>query len=70
VAIRKQEFYEGAALHLLARTGGITSVRYEAPFFLVNQLSVLLKYSTRARSPWGSLSRRMSRYFYTTGRLN
>jgi hypothetical protein len=38
MAIRKQEFYEGAALH----------------FFILNQhLFVLLKYSTRGRSPWG-----------------
>ena len=52
--IRKQEFYEGAALHLLARTGKVTSIRYEAPFFHLNdRLSVLLKYSTRVRSPWG-----------------
>ena len=54
MAIKKQEFYEGAALHLLARTGGITSIRYVPPFFLVNdQFRVLLKYSTRSRSPWG-----------------
>jgi hypothetical protein len=54
MAIKKQEFYEGAALHLLARTGGITSIRYEAPFFLLNDfLLVYLKYSTRGRSPWG-----------------
>jgi len=54
MAIKKQEFYEGAALHLLARTGGITSIRYGAPFFLLNdQLLVYLKYSTRGRSPWG-----------------
>jgi len=54
MAIRKQEFYEGAALHLLARTGGITSIRYEAPFFFFNKyLLAYLKYSTRGRSPWG-----------------
>jgi hypothetical protein len=54
MAIKKQEFYEGAALHLIARTGQITSVRYEAPFFLLNdRLWVLLKYCTRGRSPWG-----------------
>lgn len=54
MAIKKQEFYEGAALHLLARAGGITSIQYESPFFLLNdQLLVLLKYSTRGRSPWG-----------------
>jgi hypothetical protein len=54
MAIRKQEFYEGAALHLIARTGQISSIRYDAPFFLLNnRLSVLLKYSTKGRSPWG-----------------
>ena len=54
MAIKKQEFYEGAALHVVARGGQITSVQYEAPFFLLNdRLSVLLKYSTKVRSPWG-----------------
>jgi hypothetical protein len=54
MAIKKQEFYEGAALHLLARSGGITTVRYEAPFFILNShLLIYLKYSTRGRSPWG-----------------
>jgi hypothetical protein len=54
MAIKKQEFYEGAALHLLARGGRIESIRYEAPFFLLNDsLSVLIKYSTKGRSPWG-----------------
>jgi len=54
MAIKKQEFYEGAALHLLARTGGITSISYEPPLFVVNNhLLVLLKYCTKGRSPWG-----------------
>jgi hypothetical protein len=54
MAIAKQAFYEGAALHLLARTGAVLSIRYEAPFFLLNKhLLVLIKYSTRNRSPWG-----------------
>ena len=54
MAIRKQEFYEGAALHLLARSGNIQGIRYEHPFFLLNEnLLVHLKYSTRKRSPWG-----------------
>ncbi len=54
MAIKKQEFYEGAALHLLARAGQISSLRYELPFFVFNdRLSVLLKYSTKGRSPWG-----------------
>ena len=54
MAIKKQEFYEGAALHLLARAGGISSIRYETPFFRINDyLLVHLKYSTKTRSPWG-----------------
>lgn len=54
MAIKKQEFYEGAALHLLARTGVIANLQYETPFFIINdQLLALLKYSTRGRSPWG-----------------
>src|ERR1700719_3100931 len=54
MGIKKQEFYEGAALHLLAKSGTIASIRYEAPlFFLNSHLMVLLKYSTRGRSPWG-----------------
>lgn len=54
MAIKKQEFYEGAALHLLARSGGITSIRYEPPLFMMNnRLLVRLKYSTKGRSPWG-----------------
>lgn len=52
--IQKQEFYEGAALHQLARSGKITSLEYEAPFFIINgNLFVCLKYSTRNRTPWG-----------------
>jgi hypothetical protein len=54
MAIRKQEYYEGAALHILARKGVITSIRYDAPFFWINKrLLVLLKYCTKIRSPWG-----------------
>jgi hypothetical protein len=54
MAIRKQEFYEGAALHLLARNGSIRSIRYNPPLFLVNdEVFLLLKYSTKGRSPWG-----------------
>ena len=42
MTIKKQEFYEGAALHILACTGEITAIRYEAPFFLLNnRLAVL-----------------------------
>jgi hypothetical protein len=54
MAIKKQEFYEGAALHILVRDGKIKNIRYEQPFFLLNEdILVLLKYSTRGRSPWG-----------------
>src|SRR6266436_4911926 len=54
IAIKKQEFYEGAALHRLARNGAIKSLRYDPPLFIVNDsVQVLLKYSTRVRSPWG-----------------
>jgi hypothetical protein len=54
MAIKKQEFYEGAALHLLARGGSIRHIRYVPPFFHINdKFAVLLKYSTRGRSPWG-----------------
>jgi hypothetical protein len=52
--IKKQDFYEGAALSLIARTGAIGSIGYSAPFFLLNnRVSILLKYSTKGRSPWG-----------------
>jgi hypothetical protein len=52
--IRKQEFYEGAALHLLSRSGRIESLVYQPPLFLLNgSISILLKYSTKGRSPWG-----------------
>lgn len=54
MGIKKQEFYEGAALHLLARNGSIRSIRYEPPLFVVNdEVLVLLKYCTKGRSPWG-----------------
>ena len=52
MGIKKQEFHEGAALHLLTRSGEITSLKYGPPFFLVNNnLLIHLKYSTRGRSP-------------------
>lgn len=54
MAIRKQDFYEGAALYLLIRSGRITDIRYEPPLFVLNnRLLVHLKYSTKGRSPWG-----------------
>lgn len=52
--IRKQEFYEGAALHQLAQAGNGTTFKHDPPFFLVdNRLLVHLKYCTKGRSPWG-----------------
>lgn len=54
MGIRKQEFYEGAALHLLVRGGKVLSIRYKTPFFTLNdRIAVLIKYSTKGRSPWG-----------------
>lgn len=54
MAIKKQEFYEGAALHLLARSGRITALQYAPPLFTLNDsIKVLIKYSTKGRSPWG-----------------
>ena len=54
MAIKKQAFYEGAALHILARSNLITTIRYESPFFLINDsLLVYLKFTTKVRSPWG-----------------
>ncbi|MEO8360409.1 MAG: hypothetical protein ABI672_10300 [Vicinamibacteria bacterium] len=53
MSITKQEFYEGAAIYRLARQGEIRTIHYDSPFFFVNgTLSVLLKYSTKGRSPW------------------
>ena len=53
MALKKQEFYEGAALHLLVRSGRLVGLRYEDPFFVVNgRVACYLKYCTRNRSPW------------------
>jgi hypothetical protein len=54
MAIQKQEFYEGAALHQLIRGCGGAKIAFVAPFFVLNDhLRVHLKYSTGVRSPWG-----------------
>jgi hypothetical protein len=54
MAISKQDFYEGAALNLIARTGQIAGIINRAPFYILNgTVAVMLKYSTRGRSPWG-----------------
>lgn len=54
MAIKKQEFYEGAALHQLVRTSGIKSIQYDAPFFVLDShLLVYLKHNAKGRSPWG-----------------
>jgi len=53
MAIKKQEFYEGAALHQLIRGSPGTHVVYAAPFFVFDaRLQVHIKYSTAKRSPW------------------
>lgn len=54
MAIQKNEFYEGAALHQLARGSDTLRIRHDPPFFVVNDtLLIYLKYSTKGRSPWG-----------------
>jgi hypothetical protein len=54
MAIAKQDFYEGAALNIVARTGLIAGIINHAPFYILNgRVAVLLKYSTKGRSPWG-----------------
>lgn len=54
MSIKKQEFYEGAALHQLACANSATKVCADPPFFLLDdRVLALLKYSTRNRSPWG-----------------
>jgi hypothetical protein len=54
MGIKKQEFYEGAALHQLVRGSSGVQISYSAPFFIVDEkLQVHLKYSTAIRSPWG-----------------
>lgn len=54
MAIQKQEFYEGAALHQLIRGAGDVRVRFSTPLFVLDErLQIHLKYSTATRSPWG-----------------
>lgn len=54
MAIQKQEFYEGAALHQLIRNCRRAQVTYAAPLFVFDdRMQVHLKYSTGVRSPWG-----------------
>ncbi len=53
MGIRKQEFYEGAAIYTLLRASRELKVSYRAPFFLLSGArSIYLKYSTGKRSPW------------------
>lgn len=54
MGIQKQEFYEGAALHQLIRSGGDIDISYSSPLFVIQKkFQVHLKYSTKIRSPWG-----------------
>lgn len=54
MAIQKQEFYEGAALHQLIRGSTGTKVAFSSPLFVFDErLQVHLKYSTAKRGPWG-----------------
>lgn len=54
MAIQKQEFYEGAALHQLIRGSPGVRIVHVPPLFVFNdRLQVHLKHSTGKRSPWG-----------------
>lgn len=54
MAIQKQEFYEGAALHQLIRGSMRVRVDHSPPFFIFDdRLQVHLKFCTGKRSPWG-----------------
>lgn len=53
MSIQKQEFYEGAALHALLRKNPTATVKYDDPYFVINDsIFVYIKYSTATRSPW------------------
>ncbi len=53
MTIKKQEFYEGAALYQLVQTNNVERISYAHPFFIINdKFAVLLKYSTSKDSPW------------------
>ena len=53
MTIKKQHFYEGAALYQLILTNKVGRVTYAHPFFIINdKYAILLKYSTSKDSPW------------------
>lgn len=53
MAIRKMEYYEGAALYRLIRSLGEVRIRVdEGAVVLDGKIRVYLKYCTRTRSPW------------------
>jgi|SRR6185312_90100 len=54
MSIRKEEFYEGAALlHLICGARRL-QIEFTRPFYLIDsRIRLYLKYSTRVRSPWG-----------------
>jgi len=52
--IEKQDFYHGAALARLVDDGRCLSIARHSFGYLINdELFVLIKYSTKGRSPWG-----------------
>ncbi len=54
MAVKKLEYYEGAALHqLITGATQCVAIHHSPPFFLVNNaFHVYLKYCTSKRSPW------------------
>jgi hypothetical protein len=54
MTIGKQEFYEGAALYRLAKSGSIKSISFDPPFIIVNgRLLLFIKYCKNGSSRWG-----------------
>jgi hypothetical protein len=53
MAIKKQEFYEGAALYQLIKTNKVERATFAYPFVIINdKFAILIKYSTSKDSPW------------------
>lgn len=53
MAIKKQEYYEGAALFKIINSAKKISISRETPFFLLDdKRRIYLKYSTANQAPW------------------
>ena len=54
MSIKKEAFYEGAALHQILTSLSRVTVSYQSPFFVLNSAQrIYFKYSAAGQSPWG-----------------